>query len=187
MTISIRSAVAEDAAWIAALLRDGARQGHFRDTLSAQAVPLVEELLHVGFLTMVKLRHNRPEVCRVDGDVRVATWEDQPAAFLICMHDREGYELHLAGTRPEFIRHGCFKALVRHALASSPGESRVFARCYATSSVAIEALKAHGFVRTSGGDPVELDWDRTFPLPESPQAVSRSWWQRFFGGFRRTD
>ncbi|KPG78090.1 hypothetical protein AN993_13040 [Stenotrophomonas maltophilia] len=187
MTISIRSAVAEDAAWIVVLLRDGARQGHFRDTLSAQAVPLVEELLHVGFLTMVKLRHNRPEVCRVDGDVRVATWEDQPAAFLICMHDREGYELHLAGTRPEFIRRGCFKALVRHALASSPGEGRVFARCYATSSVAIEALKAHGFVRTSGSDPVELDWDRTFPLPENVEAVPRSWWQRLLGGFRRAD
>lgn len=75
MTIAIRSAVAEDAMWIAALLRDGARQGHFRETLGAQAVPLVEGLLHVGFLTMMKLRHNRPEVCRVDGDVRVATWE----------------------------------------------------------------------------------------------------------------
>lgn len=193
MTIAIRSADLKDAAWIVALLRNGAQQGHFRQTLIDQAVPFVHGLLHFGCVTMLKLRHNRQEFCKVVGNVRVATWEGQPAAFLICLHDGEGYELHLAGTRPEFIRRGCFKALVRHALVNMPEEGRVFARCYAKSSVAIEVMKAHGFVRTSSGDPVELDWDRATQLPENvePQlpedveAIRRSLWQRLLGFFRQ--
>lgn len=187
MTISIRPAVVEDATWMAPLLRKGARQGHFLDTVSFQADSLLHSLLNFGGLSMMKLRQGREEVCTVHGYVWVATVGDEPASFLICMDDQEGYELHLAGTRSEYLRRGCFKALVRHAIANAPSEGRVFVRCYATSRVAIEALQHYGFVRTRSGDPMEMDLKRVAPAPPAVEPVPLSWWQRFLEGHKRTD
>ncbi len=187
MTIAIRPAVVEDATWMAPLLREGAREGHFLDTVGFQADPLLHSLLNFGGLTMRKLRRGREEVCTVHGYVWVATVDNEPAAFLICMDDQEGYELHLAGTRSEYLRRGCFKALVGHAIANAPSEGRVFARCYPRSTVAVDALRRYGFVRSSSGDPMELDLKRPAPTPPAPEPVPLSWWQRFLEGKKRTD
>lgn len=187
MTIAIRPAVVEDATWMAPLLREGAREGHFLDTVGFQADPLLHSLLNFGGLTMRKLRRGREEVCTVHGYVWVATVDNEPAAFLICMDDQEGYELHLAGTRSEYLRRGCFKALVGHAIANAPSEGRVFARCYPRSTVAVDALRRYGFVPSSSGDPMELDLKRPAPTPPAPEPVPLSWWQRFLEGKKRTD
>lgn len=136
---------------------------------------------------MEKHRYGRKDVCTIHGDIWVADWNDKPAAFLICMDDQEGYELHLAGTRSEYLRRGCFKALARHAIADAPSSGRVFVRCYRTSTVAIESLKALGFVPTSGGDPIEMELKRAASVAPIAEPVQFSWWRRFRERNKRTD
>jgi len=156
MRTSIRQGTVADHSWIAELLRDGAAEGHFGETLSAQADAMLDSIARFGGLRMMKARRGQLEPCTMQVDVLVADCAGTPAAFLLCLNDAEGYELHLSGTQPRFRRRGCFTALVNHAIANTPMEARIFARCYRRSDVALAALQQHGFVISSAGEPIEL-------------------------------
>lgn len=185
MSMSLRKAGVDDVVWMAALLREGAQEGHFLSTVGEQAEPFLTTLLQFGGITMLKLRQGREEVCTVHGEVWVADWGVEPASFLICMDDQTGYEIHLSATRKAYRRRGCFSALVRHAIANGPSEGRIYARCYEKSIVAISNLQRMGFELTSGGDPIELDLKR-MPPAAKPDSSSLSWWRRFMEGGKRS-
>jgi hypothetical protein len=155
-TISLRLADLKDSAWISELLIDGARHGHFSPTLAAQSADLIRELITRGGITMVKLRGHihMPTFCV--GTVTVADVQGVAASFLITMQDQDELELHLAGTKKAFRRHGCFNALIEHQLASHTGAAKIYSRCFKKSSWAIAAFHKQGFVETSHGEPIEL-------------------------------
>ncbi len=156
MDITVRRGMPKDANWIAFLLKEGAKDGHFGPTLVAQAPALLDAIFKNGGMMMMKLRDGIQAPCFVSAEVLVAELEGKAASFLILIRDETGIELHLAGTKKSSRRNGCFRALVRHVVAKHEKNMRIFARCYKKSTWAIEGLKKEGFKTTKAGDPVEL-------------------------------
>lgn len=156
MTATVRLATAADHPWIEALLHSGAREGHFGEMVGAQAPAILDAVARFGGLPMMKARQDRLTQCVVRTDLFVADQLGTPAAFLLCLNDADGYELHLSGTQPQFRQMGCFNRLINHAINHAPAGSRIFARCYKPSTVAMVALQHRGFVITQPGDPDEF-------------------------------
>jgi|GEM_PF-1343596 hypothetical protein len=192
--VSVRRATPADHPWIASLLLSGAREGHFSATIGQQAPRMLRDIATYGGITLLKARNGRVEPRTVRVDVWVAETSGAPAAFLLCMEDVDGYELNLGGTRPEFRRRRCFDALVDHAIDAAPSASRIYARCYKASGLAMAALQRRGFVITTPGDPDELTLQPRSPVmapvadtePTLPVEihVRRSWWRRAIERFR---
>ena len=159
MTLNIRKGERADAVWISNLLKDGSRDGHFLYTVAHQADDLLESIFQNGGLSIFKLRDNlqEPVAQFVKADILVAELYNSAASFLILLIENNKIELHLAATKKQFRRKGCFSALVEHVIKNYRGSYKIFARCYKKSTWAIKALKSKGFVITStNNDPIEL-------------------------------
>ena len=82
-------------------------------------------------------------------DIIVAEVDGLPASFLYCAHDEDGsVELHLAATKKEFRRRGCFNLLIKNALDIYSNCSNIYVRCYEKSTFAKDALNKLGFTST---------------------------------------
>lgn len=160
MSIVIRSGKQGDMPWIVALLQEGAQQGHFGPTVASQAAPLLNAIFNGGGFMMMKLRGGIQAPCFVTAAVLVAEIDGTPASFLIPLKDGNEVELHLAGTRKQFRRKGCFRELTRYEVGKHTTKVKIFARCYKKSTWAVEALKKENFEITKSGDPVELSLSR---------------------------
>lgn len=183
MTTTIRNAQSSDVDWITALLKEGAKQGHFGATVAVQAEAVVKHVLSHGAMTMLKARNGRQEIVNVQSRILVAESNGMPASFLLSIKHDADIELHLAGTQRAFRKQGCFKHLVAAELASHPAQTRFFGRCYAKSTWAMAALRNAGFELTKQGDPIELSLvSTTNHLPHlmaSPERVpEESWYSR---------
>lgn len=160
--ITVRSAETQDIVWISNLIKEGARGGHFSFTVENQADDLVKEILTRGGVTMMKLRDfiQVPRFC--NGSMRIAEVNGEPASFLLAMHDDVEVELHLAATKKQFRRVGCFAQLIQHEIdLNRANGKRLYARCYKKSSWAMDALKKRSFVQVSHDEPVELVFSPT--------------------------
>lgn len=142
---TVRKGRVSDIAWIASLLVEGAKAGHFKPTVATQAVKFLTSLLVTGSVGIIKQRYGRVWVEAANGQVWVRTQAGQAAAFLVVLEDEDGYELHLAATRASQRRRGHFASLVEHAIDAAPCGKRIFARCYKCSVLAMTFLKAKGF------------------------------------------
>lgn len=153
--INIRPASVNDGQWVVALLKEGAKNKHFAPTVSLQAEAIFGQILATGYLPMLKQRNGIQRMCHIQAIMWVAEINALPAAFLITLEEAEEVELHLAGTRKQFRRKGCFRALMRHQISAKTNQ-KIFARCYKHSTFAIDALKREGFAISQQGEPVEL-------------------------------
>lgn len=157
MKFTIRNGKTSDVSWISQLLRDGSMAGHFGPTVGSQAQPLLATVLSGGRLNMANARQGTPMIRSMQTGLSVLECDAAPAAFLLTLQEGNEMELHLAGTRPAFKKHGCFKALVTDITTRNDGLQRVFARCYRKSTVALTALQTMGFVVVDDADPIELE------------------------------
>lgn len=160
MGIVVRSGNIADASWVVSLLREGAQLGHFSEFVGPTASPLVGEILTKGGFTIVKGRGGLQAPRFINATIKVADLDGEPASFLISLMEKNEVELHLAATRKQLRRKGCFSELTKNEIASHNPSIRIFARCYKKSTWAVEALQKEGFEITKGGDPVELTLSR---------------------------
>jgi GNAT superfamily N-acetyltransferase len=151
MTVSIRNATDLDHDLIINLMRSAAQAGHFSATVYDQAPAILGMIARFGGLPMQKNRHGKTWNTQVRADLWVADWNGEPAAFILCLDDEDGYELHLAATQPQFQRRGCIRALTQYALTKAPAGVKIFARCYKQSIAAAALLGQFGFVLTKIG------------------------------------
>jgi hypothetical protein len=156
VTISSSKGTKEDSVWIVSLLQQGANDGHFYGTVAKQADALLTELYKNGVVSMMKLRDGALAYSFVNMSISVADINNKPAAFIVSISEENEIEIHLAGTRKEFRRSGCFTELVKHEIKRHPSTVKIFSRCYKKSTWAVTALKKLGFQITKNGDPAEL-------------------------------
>lgn len=97
---TVRKGRVSDIAWMASLLVEGAKAGHFKTTVETQAVKFLNSVLVTGSVAIIKQRYGRAWLEMASGQVWVRTQAGQAAAFLVVLEDEESYELHLAATRP---------------------------------------------------------------------------------------
>lgn len=208
IAIEIRKGELSDGEWLLPLYQQCVDGGHFQDPTGSlrQAQNLFGSSIVHGYLEMKKVRQHRIVQRKIQVEMWVASVQGNPAGFLLCLHDDDGYELHLAGTRPEYRGQGCFTALITYAIGRAPSRSRVFARCYTSSVKAIAIFKRKGFIVTKFGSPIELTL-KSHPDPAvhienaavSPEATEESlsqdvptadapapvgWWSKVRGWFR---
>lgn len=153
--MEIRKGSSDDLHWIVRLLKEGAREGHFSPTMQMQAEGFLNSVIEHGGVQMIKLRNSIQAPVFVPMELSVAEIDDSPASFLICCKENNEVEVHLAGTKNGFQRKGCFTYLVQDAISKNTN-SKIYARCYRKSSIAIDALKKLNFEVTTSGDPIEL-------------------------------
>lgn len=121
-----------------------------------QGASLVDSIVKYGGFAMLKLRNGMATPCIVPATLDVADIDGVPASFLVCIHDEDGAELHLAATRKEFQRKGGFRTLLTNATKTAPPGTRLFGRCYRKSTWAVGTLLSMGFKISKDGDPQEL-------------------------------
>ncbi len=153
--MKIRQGLADDSTWIVKLLIEGANEGHFGQSLKYQAEPFLQSIIENGGINMVKLRETIQAAIFVPMELSVAEIEGTPASFLICCKDNNEVEVHLAATLESFKRKGCFNKLVSATIINHK-KSRIYARCYKKSTLAVNGLKKLNFKITKSGDPIEL-------------------------------
>lgn len=198
MNLTVREATRADHPWIATLIRFGSRHGHFRQDLGPLAHRMLRDISSNGKIILRKERYGRIERCEVSCRVWVVDFAGAPAAFLLCMEQTDGFELNLSATRPNYLRRGCFDALVAYAVENAPPAARIYARCYESSATAMGALQRRGFVVTATGDPIELTLQTPLASPvsgahldnESDPVVplaQMNFFQRLFARRRRDD
>lgn len=153
--MKIRKGSSNDSQWIVELLKKGASDGHFSPTMQVQAEGFLSSVIDSGGVKMMKLRGSIQAPVFVPMELSVIEIDGVPASFLICCKDNNEVEIHLAGTKELFKNKGCFTSLVNDT-ALKNSNSRIYARCYKTSSLAIDVLKKLNFKVTKSGDPIEL-------------------------------
>lgn len=153
--MKIRKGSSGDLHWIVKLLKEGAKCGHFSPTIQFEAEGYLNSVIENGGVQMIKLRNSIQAPAFVPMVLSVAEIDGSPASFLICCIENKEVEVHLAATKTPFKRKGCFTYLVKDAISKNQN-SKIYARCYKKSSLAIDALKKLNFEVTNGGDPIEL-------------------------------
>ena len=153
--MEIRQGSSGDLHWVAKLLKEGAKGGHFYPTMQLQAEDFLSSVIEHGGVQMTKIRNGIQDPVFIPMVLSVAEVDGSPASFLICCKENNEVELHLAGTKTPFKQKGCFTLLVKDAISKNP-DSKIYARCYKKSSLAIDAFKKLNFEVTNGGDPIEL-------------------------------
>ncbi len=155
----LRQGTMNDSTWIAKLLVEGAIDGHFGNSMKLQALVFLNAIIESGGVQMIKLRGNIQAPTFVPMELTVAEVDGVPASFLICSKESGAVEIHLAGTKKTFRKNGCFTRLVSDAISKNKN-SRIYARCYKRSSVAIKRLKNLNFKPTKKGEPLELTFSK---------------------------
>jgi hypothetical protein len=156
MTIAIRDIEKSDIEWIRMLLIDGTQSKHFGPTVGTQARPMLEETIANQRLEFLILRDGKKQQYFRKVKVFVADVDGMPASFLMCAEDHSAVELHLAATKKEYRKQGCFGTLIQYALNEYRAIDKKYARCYKKSTWALDGLKKCNFKITKGGNPVEL-------------------------------
>lgn len=144
--ITIRPFCETDLEWVKELLIYGTKQKHFSSFFQHNTEPMLKDVLSLGSV-MFRMDRNGLVVDRPRRiDIIVAEVDGFPASFLYCAHDEDGsVELHLAATKKEFRRRGCFTLLVKNALEKYSNISKFYVRCYEKSTFAKDALKKLNF------------------------------------------
>ncbi|MCL1075416.1 hypothetical protein [Shewanella dokdonensis] len=153
--MEIRKGSSSDLRWIVKLLKEGARDGHFLPTMQMQAEGYLNSVIEHGGVQMIKLRNSIQAPVFVPMELSVAEIDGSPSSFLVCCKENNEVEVHLAGTKTPFKQKGCFTYLVQDTISKNQN-SKIYARCYRKSSIAIDALKKLNFEIAAGGDPIEL-------------------------------
>lgn len=154
--IVVRDVKTSDIDWIEKLLIEGTRLKHFSPTVGSQAHSMLVEAITKKRVEFLMLRNGKKEQYFRGIKIYVAELNGTPASFQICAEDKDAMELHLAGTKKEYRRQGCFRQLVEHALVEHKNTQTIYARCYKKSTWALDGLKKCNFVITREGDTVEL-------------------------------
>lgn len=154
--MTIRDVNISDIDWITKLLIEGTQLKHFFSTVGNQAYPMLIEAIEKKRLEFSMWRDGKEGKYFRGIKIYVAEINGEPASFLICAEDKNAVELHLAGTKKESRRQGCFEALIKCALEDYQTIQTKYARCYKKSTWAIDGLKKCNFVITKEGDPTEL-------------------------------
>ncbi len=155
-SIAIRQGTPDDHVWIAKLLAKGANDGHYSPTVGIQAMAMLNAVQRDGGLNMMKMRGEIQMPRFVRATIDVAELNGSAASFVICVIDGSETEIHLSGTRREFRRKGCHRALVRHRIEQLVDGESMIARCFKKSTWAVDVLKQEGFALTRPGDPDEF-------------------------------
>lgn len=144
--ITIRPFCETDLEWVKELLIYGTKQKHFSSFDQHTAGPMLKDVLSLGSVMFQMIRNDLAEVRPRRVDIIVAEVDGLPASFLYCAHDEDGsVELHLAATKKEFRRKGCFTLLIKNALEKYSNISKIYVRCYEKSTFAKDALKKLNF------------------------------------------
>lgn len=160
--MEIRQGSSGDLHWIVKLLKEGAKVGHFSPTMQLEAEGFLSSVIQNGGVQMIKLRNSIQAPVFVPMTLSVAEVNGSAVSFLICCKENNEVEIHLAGTKASFKQKGCFTHLVKDAISKNLN-SKIYARCYKKSSLAINTLKKLNFEVTNGGDPIELVLDKIKP------------------------
>lgn len=158
MNITIRDGKKSDLPWISELLIEGARDGHFMETMQRDAPHLMRSVLNDGVVRIMKLRAGNIGPVTLKTELKVADIDGQPTSFVVNFIDESEVELHLAGTCRSGRRNGAFSALIDDTVQRFNKNNKVFARCYKKSTWAIFAFKKAGFEHSKNGDPIELTY-----------------------------
>ncbi|MGE4503693.1 MAG: hypothetical protein AB7D03_12545 [Thiomicrospira sp.] len=153
--MKIRKGSSEDFHWIVKLLKEGAKNGHFLPVMQSQAEGFLNSVIENGGVNMIKIRTHVQSPVFVPMTLSVAEIDGFPASFLICCIENKEIEVHLAGTKMDFKRQGCFTYLVEDVVSKNLN-SKIYARCYKKSSFAIDAFKKLNFEVTNAEEPIEL-------------------------------
>ncbi len=171
--MNIRQGSADDLKWIVKLLIKGTNDGHFTPTMKLQAKGFLKSVIENGGVRMRKLRDSIQPPVFVPMELFVAEIDEVPASYLICCKDNNEVEIHLAGTKESFKKKGCFTSLVNNVVLNNI-DSKIYARCYKNSFLAIDVLKNLDFKVTKSGDPIELTLQKTKPN-KSFKRTKKSW------------
>lgn len=159
----IRRATHDDAIWIFDELGNGAREGHFSESLMSefQRMALIASVTVNSQISIAKQRKGLVKLEILPAELWVAQLNGEPAGFLLTLLEGtrgtpSSIELHLAGTLSKFRRNGVSLSLIKHQLSRAPKGIPISARCYEVSMVAIYVLLSNGFEFLNFGDPVEM-------------------------------
>jgi len=158
MNITIRDGKESDLPWINELLIEGARDGHFMESMQRDAPHLMRSVLNDGVVRIMKLRAGNIGPVTIKSELKVADIDGQPTSFVVNFIDESEVELHLAGTCRSGRRNGAFSILIDDTVQRFNKNNKVYARCYKKSSWAISAFKKAGFEHSKKGDPIELTY-----------------------------
>lgn len=155
--IAIRDVKNSDIDWIANLLIEGGKQKHFIGTERREhAYTILEEAIFKNYVSYWSIKDLKKIKTFKRAETYIAEIDGSVAGFLLCSFDSNGMELHLAATKKEFRRKGCFIHLIDYAINNFEGTKKIYARCYEKSSWAINGLKKYGFVKTNEGKAIEF-------------------------------
>ena len=156
VTITVRNIVESDIVWIEKLLFDGARSKHFGSTVGNQAHQMLKEVIAKKQLEFLILRDGKQQPRLRGVKIFIADADGVPASFLMCAEDYGEVELHLAATKKEYQRLGCFGVLIKYDLKEYQSIEKKYARCYRKSTWALDGLIKYNFKITRDGNPLVL-------------------------------
>lgn len=116
VAVSIRTVKPSDKDWIVQLLKEGACNGHFADTIGTESEQLFLQVVSKAWLQTKQIRNNQNQRVFQFATIYVSETDGFPTGFALCVTDSSATELHLAAVNSRYRNNGHFSALVTHAI-----------------------------------------------------------------------